>query len=139
MREIPELRHHVRRATSAITRRAEREEARAELYEHALSRYEDARAEGLDHAAAVAAALAGLGDPDELSGEFERAHRQPLTPGAVTLLILASVAFLGALLGFVLLLFAYQEATAQIVLAGLGLCLALGLGVVLTTHLRRNR
>lgn len=139
MREIAELRRHVRSATSAITGRAERAEAAAELYEHALSRYEEARARGLDHAAAVADTLTDLGDPRELSVEFGRAHRQPLTAGAVAVLALTSVAFLGGLFGFFYLLFSYPSATLPILLAGVGLFLLLGAIAVLTAHLWRHR
>lgn len=139
MREIPELRRHVRRATGTITGRSERAEATAELYEHALSRYEEARAEGLDHAAAVASTLRGLGDPGELSDEFGRAHRQPLTGGAVALLTVVSVVFLGGLVGFFYLLFTYPLATLPILSAGVGLFLLLGLAAALTAHLWRNR
>lgn len=46
MTEVPEIRRYVRRATAAIPASGERADAAAELYEHVLTRFEEAQAEG---------------------------------------------------------------------------------------------
>jgi len=97
MPEIPELAGYVRTATASIPQRRRRSEAAAELYEHAVSRYEEAVAAGTDHAGAVGIALAQLGDPAEYAHDLERAQRPRLTRAAVAGLVLATLAFFGLL------------------------------------------
>ncbi len=121
MAEIPELRRFARRATASITSAGERTAASEELYEHALSRYEDARAAGLDHTAAIAVVVDGLGDPSALSADLGRAHRQQLTVTATVLLVVAGVAFVGFLWGLIALLVAADEQTGLILLGLLAL------------------
>ncbi len=97
MPEIPELAEYSRSATAAIPQRRRRREASAELYEHALSRYEEAVTAGADHADAVRQALAQLGEPADYARDLERAQRPRLTPVAVAGLVLATLAFFGLL------------------------------------------
>jgi hypothetical protein len=116
MCEVAELRRYARRATGSIPAGGERKDAEDELYEHALSLYEDALATGVGHEAAVAAALHELGDPEALARDLSRSHRQPLTPLAVVLLVLAAVAFVVFLVGFIVLLLSAAEYTGLILL-----------------------
>lgn len=97
MSDIPELADYARRATAAMVNRRQRREARAELYEHAVTRYEEERAAGADHADAVSACLADLGEPDEFAAELDRANRPRLTPLAVAALVVASLSFFALL------------------------------------------
>lgn len=97
MPEIPELARYARAAAASIPNRRGRRDTRAELYEHAVSRYEEERAAGADHAAAVRATLERLGEPSDYAGELDRAHRARLTPFAVTVLVLATLAFFALL------------------------------------------
>lgn len=87
---------HARAATAAIADPKERTEAVTELLDHANSRYQEALAAGAEPSAAVAATLAELGDPAEAAADFGRAHRQPITGGAIAILA-------GVVLGFVAL------------------------------------
>lgn len=97
MPEIPELAHYARAAAAAIPNRQARRDTRAELYEHAASRYEEERAAGADHAAAVRATLERLGAPSDYAGDLDRAHRARLTPRALAGLVLATLAFFALL------------------------------------------
>ncbi len=72
MHEVAELRRYARRAAGPIPAGGERRDAEDELYEHALSLYEDALATGVGHEAAVAAALRELGHPEPLARELGR-------------------------------------------------------------------
>lgn len=119
MSEIPELRRYARRAAGAISAAGERRDTADELYEHALSLYEDHRSSGPSHDQALAAVLNELGHPEPLARDLERAHRQPVTPLAVTLLVLTTVAFLGLLIGFIVLLLSAGEHTGLILLGAL--------------------
>ena len=139
MTEVPELRRHARAATSAISVSRERGEAAEELYEHALSQYEEARSTGLEHDAAVREVVAVLGDPTDLARDFGRAHRQPITPATVALLILAVALFFCSLWALVYLLLTYQLSTLEILLAALAICLLPGSVLLVTTLIRRKR
>lgn len=131
MTEIPELRRFARRATASITAAGERAAASDELYEHALSRYEDARAAGQDHSTAVGTAVDGLGDAASLSKDLARAHRQPLTPPSLALLVLAVIGFVGLLWGLIYLLVTEGEHTGAVLLGALTLIVAAGVTIVL--------
>lgn len=97
MAEIPELAGFARSVTASIPQRRRRREAAAELYEHAVSRYEEAVASGADHAGAVRQALAQLGDPAGYARDLERAQRPRVTWRAAAGIVLATLAFLGLL------------------------------------------
>lgn len=115
--EIGEFRRYAAVATAGIAAPRERAESADELYQHALSRYEEAVAEGADHDAAVAATVAALGDAAQVAGELGQAHRQPLTASAIVLLVAAVIAFLVVLAGLIMLLFAAETNVATITIS----------------------
>ena len=105
MPEVPELHAFASRATAGIAAPAERAGATSELYEHALSAYEEHRASGLAHDDAVEAALTQLGEPSEYRKDFARAHRARLTPRTVLLIGGAAIVFMILLWAFFALIF----------------------------------
>ena len=105
MPEVPELHAFASRATADIAAPTERAGATSELYEHALSAYEEQRASGLAHADAVQVVLAQLGDPSEYRRELAKAHRARLTWRTVLLIGGAAIVFMILLWAFFALLF----------------------------------
>lgn len=137
MREVPELRRYARRAAGSIPAGGERRDATDELYEHALSLYEDALATGIGETASVAAALRELGDPEALARDLGRSHRQPLTPLAAGLLGLAAVLFVLFLVGFIVLLLSSAEYTGLILL-GVPVIVAGAVGLIVVLGRRHS-
>lgn len=132
--EIPELRRYAMAASAGITPEGAREDAAEELYQDAVSRYEEAVAGGQEPAQAVQATLRDLGDPWPVARELAKAHRQPLTPLATALLILAGVAFAGFLLAASWLLLSQNGGSIVILLALVALVAAAFAGIAVLSR-----
>lgn len=135
--EIPEFRRYAQRATAGIASPRERADAADELYQHALSHYDDIVDGGQDHQSAVTTTLQDLGDPAAVITELGRAHRQPLTPSAIALLVTAVLAFVVFLAGLYALLFA-MEANVGLLLLWLAALLITGIAVLAVLQRRKQ-
>jgi len=99
MPESEELWRYAQQATSVISDDRARRAARAELYEHAVARYEEALADGVTAEEALRGTLARLGDPAEYAADLRRANRSALTPRNVGLIVALSLLIAAIVLG----------------------------------------
>jgi hypothetical protein len=105
MAEQEALMRYARQATAGISSSTARRAARAELYEHALSRYDEAVAAGSSAEEALRVALDRLGDPAEAQKELRNANRTPLTGKTLALFIaVATLVVLGVITALIVYL-----------------------------------
>lgn len=97
MTGIIAFRRFAEQATAGITAPTERLAAQDELYDHAVSAYEELVADGAGAEEAIERTLAQLGDPKEYRNELAKAHLAPFRPRTL-LLILLLAAVVGVLL-----------------------------------------
>jgi hypothetical protein len=103
--DIVAFRRFAERAAAGITAPTERLAAQDELYDHAVSAYEELVAEGVGSEEAVQLTLAQLGDPKVYLPELAKAHLAPFRPRTVLLILLLAAVVGGLLIGGYTLLF----------------------------------